>query len=121
MFPTLETERLILRAPRESDLDGYAALMADEESARHIGGVMPRSAVWRGMATMAGSWMLRGFAMFSVIEKHSGAWVGRIGPWAPEAWPGTEVGWGLLRERATALRRRPSRSTGRSIRSAGPR
>ena len=26
-----------------------------------------------------------------------GQWVGRIGPWSPEDWPGTEVGWGLLR------------------------
>ncbi len=95
-FPTLETERLILRTPQEADLDGFAALMADEESARHIGGVQPRSTVWRGMATMTGSWLLKGFSMFSVVEKSSGAWVGRIGPWAPEEWPGTEVGWGLL-------------------------
>lgn len=97
-FPTLETERLILRVPQEGDLDGFAALMADEESARHIGGVQPRPAVWRGMATLTGSWLLKGFSMFSVIEKASGAWVGRIGPWQPEDWPGTEVGWGLLRE-----------------------
>ena len=36
--------------------------------------------------------------MFSVIEKASGRWVGRLGPWQPEDWPGTEVGWGLARE-----------------------
>jgi RimJ/RimL family protein N-acetyltransferase len=35
--------------------------------------------------------------MFSVIEKSSGRWVGRLGPWVPEGWPGTEVGWGLAR------------------------
>jgi RimJ/RimL family protein N-acetyltransferase len=46
---------------------------------------------------MAGSWALNGFAMFSMIEKESGRWVGRTGPWQPEGWPGTEVGWGLLR------------------------
>jgi RimJ/RimL family protein N-acetyltransferase len=23
-------------------------------------------------------------------------WIGRIGPWQPEGWPGAEVGWGLL-------------------------
>jgi RimJ/RimL family protein N-acetyltransferase len=97
-FPSLETERLLLRVPQEADLDGFAALMADEEAARYIGGVQPRSAVWRGMATMTGAWLLKGYSMFSVIEKASGAWVGRIGPWAPEGWPGTEVGWGILRE-----------------------
>ncbi|WP_010184248.1 GNAT family N-acetyltransferase [Sphingomonas sp. PAMC 26605] len=39
--------------------------------------------------------MTRGFSMFSVIERKTGAWVGRIGPWQPEGWPGTEVGWGV--------------------------
>ena len=38
---------------------------------------------------------LQGFAMFSVIEKSSGRWLGRLGPWQPEGWPGTEVGWTL--------------------------
>ena len=47
---------------------------------------------------MAGSWTLNGYAMFSVIEKASGRWVGRIGPWMPADWPGTEVGWGISRD-----------------------
>jgi RimJ/RimL family protein N-acetyltransferase len=36
--------------------------------------------------------------MFSVIEKSSGRWIGRVGPIHPEGWPGDEVGWGLIRE-----------------------
>ena len=97
MGPTLETSRLILRPPREEDLDGWAELMGDEECARFIGGQKGRSAAWSGMATMTGSWVLKGFGMFSVIEKSSGRWIGRVGPWQPEGWPGTEVGWGLVR------------------------
>jgi RimJ/RimL family protein N-acetyltransferase len=46
---------------------------------------------------MAGAWAIQGFGMFSVIEKSSGRWIGRLGPWMPEGWPGTEVGWGLTR------------------------
>lgn len=95
--PTLETPRLILRPPVEEDLDGFAEMMGDEEAARFIGGVQPRSSAWRGIAAMAGSWSLRGYSMFSVIKKESGRWVGRLGPWMPEGWPGSEVGWGLLR------------------------
>ncbi|HEX8222393.1 MAG TPA: GNAT family N-acetyltransferase [Allosphingosinicella sp.] len=94
--PTLETDRLILRPPEERDLDGFAEMMADEEAARFVGGVQGRAAAWRGMAAVAGSWALRGYGMFSVIEKSSGRWVGRLGPWQPEGWPGAEVGWGLL-------------------------
>ena len=50
------------------------------------------------MAAMAGSWQLKGFGMFSVVEKSTGRWVGRLGPWMPEGWPGTEVGWAIVRE-----------------------
>jgi RimJ/RimL family protein N-acetyltransferase len=96
--PTLETARLILRPTAAEDLDGWAALMADEEVARFIGGVQGRAQAWRGMASMAGSWALNGFGMFSLVEKDTGRWVGRIGPWRPEDWPGAEVGWSLARE-----------------------
>ncbi|MDG2521074.1 GNAT family N-acetyltransferase [Caulobacter segnis] len=94
---TLETERLLLRIPRAEDLDPWSAMMADEEVARFIGGAMGREQTWRVMAAVTGSWVLQGFSMFSVIEKSSGRWVGRIGPWRPDGWPGTEIGWGLSR------------------------
>jgi RimJ/RimL family protein N-acetyltransferase len=95
--PTIETDRLILRPPQAEDLDGWAELMGDEEAARFIGGVQPRAGAWRGLAAMTGSWALHGFGMFSVVEKATGRWVGRLGPWRPEGWPGTEIGWGLVR------------------------
>jgi RimJ/RimL family protein N-acetyltransferase len=94
----LETSRLLLRLPRAEDLDAWAAMMADEEAARFIGGVTPRSVTWRGLMTMIGAWHAHGFAMFSVIEKATGRWVGRVGPWQPDGWPGTEVGWAISRE-----------------------
>lgn len=96
--PTLETDRLILRPPAAEDFEGWAAFSADEETMRHLGGVQSRPVAWRFMAAMTGSWTLRGFSMFSVIEKSTGRWIGRLGPWMPEGWPGTEVGWGLIRE-----------------------
>jgi RimJ/RimL family protein N-acetyltransferase len=34
--------------------------------------------------------------MFSIVEKETGRWIGRVGPWQPEGWPGTEVGWGIV-------------------------
>ncbi len=95
--PTLETERLILRPTSAEDVEPWIGMMADPEAARFIGGVQPPSAAWRGCMTMAGAWALTGVAMFSVVEKASGRWVGRIGPWRPLDWPGPEVGWGLAR------------------------
>jgi len=64
---------------------------------RHLFGVQPRSVAWRGFLAMAGAWTIQGFGMFSVIEKASGDWIGRIGPWRPDGWPGGEVAWGLVR------------------------
>lgn len=93
--PILETERLILRPTAMEDFDRWAEMMADEEAARFLGGVQSRAVAWRGFMTMAGAWTMAGVAMFSLIDKSSGRWMGRIGPWMPEGWPGTEVGWGL--------------------------
>ncbi len=95
----LETSRLLLRPILREDFDAWAAFVGDPESARFVGGVQPRPVAWRGFLTMAGAWAMQGFAMFSVIEKASGRWIGRVGPWQPEGWPGTEVGWGIVRDR----------------------
>ena len=96
--PTLTTERLLLRPPVQADFEPWAACMADPEAQRYLGGAQPASLAWRAMATMTGAWPLCGFSMFSVIERESGRWIGRIGPWRPEGWPGAEVGWGLARD-----------------------
>ncbi|MEO7067299.1 MAG: GNAT family N-acetyltransferase [Rhodanobacter sp.] len=92
----LETDRLILRPTRAEDFEGWAMLMGDEDDSRHIGGPQPRATAWRGFLCMAGAWSIQGFGMFSVLEKSSRRWIGRVGPWRPEGWPGNEVGWGLL-------------------------
>ena len=93
----IETERLILRLPHIDDFERYAELHADEEAARHIGGSLLRAPAWRKFLQMPGAWMVQGYAMFSVVDKASGLWLGHVGPWQPEGWPGTEVGWAFHR------------------------
>jgi RimJ/RimL family protein N-acetyltransferase len=95
----VETPRLMLRLPRSEDLDRWSEMMADEVAARFIGGVAPRALCWRQLMMMIGAWHAQGFAMFSVIEKETGQWVGRVGPWQPDGWPGTEIGWAIVRDR----------------------
>ncbi len=95
--PTLETERLILRPPCAEDFAPWAAFMADPEAARFLGGPQPPAGAWRSLAMMAGSWVISGFGNFSVLEKASGRWIGRAGPWYPEGWPGPEIGWAFDR------------------------
>lgn len=95
--PTLETSRLILRPQKLEDFEGVADMLGDEEAARYIGGHVPRAAAWRRFLQMPGAWALQGFAMFSVIDKRSGEWLGQTGPWHPVDWPGPEIGWSFRR------------------------
>ena len=94
----LQTPRLILRPPRLEDFDAWAAFLDDEVATRYIGGRQPRPTAWRTFMGMCGCWHMTGIAMFSVIERATGKWVGRLGPWNPEGWPAEEVGWGIARE-----------------------
>lgn len=94
------TERLILRPPNAADFDSFCAMMADEQTARYVGGQMNRAEAWRAWCTLVGAWQVRGFSMFSVLLKEDETWIGRIGPWQPEGWPGTEVGWGVTADYA---------------------
>lgn len=93
--PVLETERLTLRSIAIEDFPRWAEMMADPEASKFLGGVQPAAVAWRGFMTMAGAWSLTGVSMFSLVERATGLWLGRIGPWNPVGWPGTEVGWGL--------------------------
>ncbi len=93
-FPTLETERLLLRVQRVEDFERFAEMMA-HESARFIGGPVQRGDAWRRFLQMPGAWVLQGFGMFALIEKSSGLYLGQAGPWHPDGWPGTEIGWSL--------------------------
>jgi RimJ/RimL family protein N-acetyltransferase len=96
--PQLQTARLILRPLCMQDFEPWAEMMTDSEAAHFIGGLQVRAVAWRGFMTMAGAWQMQGFAMFSVIERASGRWVGRLGPWYPDGWPGREIGWAIVRD-----------------------
>lgn len=94
----LKTERLILRPIAPEDFEAHAAMMAHARVARFLSlDRLPQSrqTAWRAFASMLGHWTMRGYGFFSVFEKAGGAWVGRVGPWMPEGWPGLECGWGV--------------------------
>ena len=94
-IPTIETERLRLRALSLADFELEAEFFASERSA-HVGGKMPREQVWRWMASVIGHWAFRGYGFFGVEEKSSGRFLGHVGPWYPEGWPEPELGWTMM-------------------------
>lgn len=96
---TIDTPRLRLRQLVHSDFDAYASLCADPEVMRYVGDGRPlsRGDAWRQLAMLVGHWSLRGYGMWAVEERASGAFVGRVGLHFPEGWPDREVGWALAR------------------------
>ncbi|WP_137702539.1 GNAT family N-acetyltransferase [Marimonas lutisalis] len=94
-IPSLETERLILREPREADFAYERAFFASDAS-RFVGGPLPAHRAWRTLAMVVGHWAFRGFGLWGVEDKATGTYLGRVGLWFPEGWAEREIGWTLM-------------------------
>lgn len=97
----IETERLILRPMEPRDVEPHIEMMTNPATAKYLapgGKARPRADEWRAAACYIGHWQIRGFGFMSVDEKESGEWIGRVGPWMPEGWPGLECGWSIKSE-----------------------
>lgn len=80
MVPTLETERLVLRAHRVEDFPGVAALWSDPAVVRFISGVpQTLEESWSRLLRYAGHWRLLGFGYWAVEEKATGNFLGEVG------------------------------------------
>jgi RimJ/RimL family protein N-acetyltransferase len=100
--PVLETERLKLRGHRLEDLDDCAAMWADPQVTRHIGGKpFTREEVWSKILRYVGHWPLMGFGYWVVEDKATGAFMGEGGfaDFKRDMEPAIEVpeiGWALV-------------------------
>lgn len=101
--PTIETERLRLRAWEDRDLDSYAALCADPEVMRYIANGEPqtRERAAEAMVAMDQRWDEHGFSLWCVAPLQSDECIGFVGlhipDFLPEIMPTVEVGWRLAR------------------------
>lgn len=93
-IPTLETERLTLRAPRLADFEAFAAMEASPRM-EPVGGPFDRRFAFTQLAALIGHWLLRGFGRWAVVERASGRFMGIVGLYHPEGWPEPEVAWTL--------------------------
>jgi RimJ/RimL family protein N-acetyltransferase len=100
--PTLETERLILRAHAASDFADLLAMWQDPEVTRHITRrASTHEEGWARLQRYAGNWALLGYGFWAVTEKGTGRFAGDVGAahFEREMQPGfdgdPEVGWVL--------------------------
>jgi RimJ/RimL family protein N-acetyltransferase len=66
---------------------------------RYIGSgrQIDREEAWRQIAIFIGHWQLRGYGLWAVERRDDQRFIGRVGLWQPEGWPGLENGWMLDR------------------------
>lgn len=94
-IPTLQTDRLILRAPQESDFESIAAFGASPRSAS-VGGPYSRWESWRGFLAIIGHWHLRGYGFWILETKSDGQIAGRVGIANHDGWAEPELGWHIF-------------------------
>lgn len=92
-IPVLETERLVLREPREAD---FPAMLVFNDSPRSqfVGGGGDRQKVWRTHLSNIGHWVLRGYGFYSV-DTMAGDFIGRVGVIYHDGWDEPELAWQL--------------------------
>jgi RimJ/RimL family protein N-acetyltransferase len=103
LVPVVETDRLRLRGHALSDFEASAAMWADENVTRYIGGrPSTREDSWRRFMAFPGHWHLLGYGFWLIEERDTGAYVGDGGfadfkrALGPHSFDAPEQGWALL-------------------------
>jgi RimJ/RimL family protein N-acetyltransferase len=101
---TIETARLVLRRWRETDVAPLAAINADPEVMRWIGGGTVRSQeqTRASIGSWEQAWDKRGLGLFAVEVRATGELAGLTGlaipDFLPEVLPAVEIGWRFGRQ-----------------------
>jgi RimJ/RimL family protein N-acetyltransferase len=95
--PVLTTERLILRAPRVTDFDAYAAIFMSDRSV-HMDGPYDREGAWADFTQATAGWILRGIGMWTIERRTDATVLGFGFFWQEFGDPEPEIGWVLTAE-----------------------
>jgi RimJ/RimL family protein N-acetyltransferase len=90
---SLQTDRLVLRAPVPEDAETLAPMYADPEVMRYVGDgrTLTRAETERSVSRMIERWEADGFGLFTTVRKEDGAVIGRVGllVWNTDTWEPT--------------------------------
>lgn len=95
MIPLLQTERLTLRGPVDSDVAPLAAFLLSARS-EWIGGPYPEDDAAEWLDWQGAQWAKHGRGSWIVALRRDDIPVGRVGLLEHEGWPEPELGWFLF-------------------------
>ena len=95
--PTLQTDRLILRAPNPLDWPAFADLLASDR-ARYMGGPYTKHAAWGLFCHGIACWPLFGSGALSIEHRETDHWLGQVEINHGPLFPAPELGWQLAPE-----------------------
>ena len=90
--PTLNTDRLVLRAPDARDEPAMLRFLSSEFG-RFYGAPYDPLTAWAKFASLVGQWTLRGYGMFAITRRDGGETVGMAGPYHPASFEEPEMAW----------------------------
>ena len=100
--PEIPTERLLLRAWRESDRAPFAALNADPVVMEHFPSRLDRAESDALVDRASAGWIANGFGLWALERRADGRFLGFAGlsrpSWEAHFTPAVEVGWRLVRD-----------------------
>ncbi|SDX56623.1 ribosomal-protein-alanine N-acetyltransferase [Ruegeria halocynthiae] len=96
-IPTVESNRLVLRAPHKDDLPAMTKFFGTDRS-HMVGGPKDEIGCWDSLVKRLGHWALNGFGLWHLTEKSSGEFVGWAGMIYAPGWAEPELGWTLMEQ-----------------------
>lgn len=91
----LLAERVQLDPLVPEDLDDFTELHLSEAVTKYLSPPRPLTPAesFRLFCQILGHAQVRGFGYWAVKRRVDRAWLGVVGLWFPEGWPGVELGW----------------------------
>ena len=96
-IPTLQTDRLVLRAPLLDDLPRLTEFFASERS-HIVGGPQDGREVFKTLASRIGHWALRGFGLWHFHDQRTQRFLGWTGVVYAPGWDEPELGWTVMQD-----------------------
>jgi len=95
IVPVVEAGEMLLRGYREADFEAFAAFAASPRSC-FVGGPQGRWEAWKSFMAGIGHWGLRGYGMWIMECRETGAVAGRIGVVFNDGWHEPELAWHMF-------------------------